>query len=99
MPRVFEPEKSRQFYLDLHLQRITKFEPEKTGPFNRAGYMSFKLLDLIEGYLLGLRDQVLPTALALAAWMAAQPHPRRAKIQMAATTSINGGRRWGCASG
>ena len=31
MPRVFEPEKSRQFYLDFDMPRVTKFEPEKTA--------------------------------------------------------------------
>lgn len=50
MPRTLDFDKLRQFYLDLHLQRVMKFEPEKTGPFNRSHYM------------LGLRDRVLPTA-------------------------------------
>jgi hypothetical protein len=79
MPRVFEPEKSRQFYLDLHLPRITKFEPETTGPFNRSNYVASRLGDLIETHLLGLRDRVLPTARALAAWMEAQPAPPEGK--------------------
>ena len=41
--------------------------------------MSFRLGNLIEGYLLGLRDRVLPTAQALATWMEAQPHPAEGK--------------------
>jgi len=40
MPRNFDPEGDRKFYLDFHMPRVTKFEPETTGPFNRAGYMS-----------------------------------------------------------
>ena len=79
MSRVFEPEEDRQFYLDLHLLRVTKFEPEKTGPFNRSNYVSMRLGDLIEAHLLGLRDQVLPTARALAAWMEVQPYPAEGK--------------------
>jgi len=75
MPRIFEPEKSRQFYLDVHLPRVTKFEPEKTGPFNRSHYMSFTLGDLVQAHLLGLREQVLPMARALAVWMEGQPAP------------------------
>jgi hypothetical protein len=75
MPRVFEPEKRRQFYLDFDLSRVTKFEPENTGPFNRAHYMGSKLSDMIQGHLLGLRDRVLPLAHALRAWMEAQPVP------------------------
>ena len=79
MPRVFEPEKNRQFFLEFDMPRITKFEPEKTGPFNRSHYLSFRLGNLIYGYLLGLRDRLLPTAQALAAWMEAQPHPAEGK--------------------
>ncbi len=75
MPRVFEPEKSRQFYLDFHLPRVTTFEPEKTGSFNRSHALTFTLLALIQAHLLGLRDEVLPTARALAAWMDVQPAP------------------------
>lgn len=75
MPRDFDPEKRRRFYLDFDLSRVMRFEPEKTGPFNRSHYLSFRLLDLIKAHLLGLRDQVLPTARALAAWMDAQPAP------------------------
>lgn len=75
MSRVFEPEKRRQFYLDFLLAIVTKFEPEKTGPFNRSHYMASKLDYLIHAHLLGLRDQVLPTARALAVWMDAQPAP------------------------
>jgi hypothetical protein len=75
MPRVFEPEKSRQFYLDVLLAIATKFEPEKTGPFNRSHYLSMTLNSLIHAHLLGLRDRVLPLARALAAWMEAQPAP------------------------
>ncbi len=73
MPRVFDPEKRRQLYLDTLLPSITTFEPEKTGLSNRSHYLSFKLLDLITANLFGLRDQVLPTAKALVAWMEAQP--------------------------
>lgn len=75
MPRTLDFDKRRQFYLDLHLQRVTKFEPEKTGPFNRTGYMSSRLGDLVQSHLLGLRHRVLPTARALVAWMAAQSDP------------------------
>ncbi|MDB5489411.1 MAG: hypothetical protein JWQ58_3126 [Reyranella sp.] len=79
MPRTLDFDKRRQFYLDLYLQRVMKFEPEKTGPFNRSHYMASSLSELIEGYLLGLRDRVLPTAQALSAWMEAQPHPAEGK--------------------
>ena len=73
MPRVFEPKKDRQFYLDFLLTIVTKFEPEATGPFNRSHYMASKLGDLVHAHLLGLREQVLPLARALAAWMESQP--------------------------
>ena len=79
MPRNFDPEGDRSFYLDFHMPRVTKFEPEKTGPFNRAGYMSSRLSDLIRAHLLGLREQVLPIARALAAWMESQPAPPEGK--------------------
>jgi len=75
MPRIFEPEKDRQFYLDFLLAIATKFEPETTGQFNRSHYMASKLGYLVHAHLLGLREQVLPLARALAAWMAAQPSP------------------------
>lgn len=75
MSRDFNPEDDRKFYLEFNLRRVMKFEPETTGPFNRSHYLSMRLGNLIQGYLLGLRDQVLPTAQALAAWMEAQPHP------------------------
>ena len=79
MSRVFEPEKSRQLYLDFHLPRIKEFEPEKTGPFNRAGYLASRLDILIRAHLLGLRDPVLPMARALTAWMMAEPDPAEGK--------------------
>ncbi len=79
MTRIFEPEKSRQFYLDFLLPIATKFEPEKTGPFNRAGYMESKAHYLIEAHLLGLRDWVLPLARTVVAWMEAQPDPVEGK--------------------
>ncbi|MDB5487096.1 MAG: hypothetical protein JWQ58_811, partial [Reyranella sp.] len=79
MPSVFEPEKSRQFYMDFLLPIATKFEPEKTGPFNRAGYMEGTLHYLIQAHLLGLCDQVRPTAQALVAWMEVQPAPPEGK--------------------
>ena len=79
MPEVFEPEKRRQLFLDFDLAILTKFEPEKTGPFNRSHYMASKLGRLVLAHLLGLRDSVLPTARALAAWMEAQPHPAEGK--------------------
>jgi hypothetical protein len=79
MPRTLDFDKRRQFYLDLHLSHVTKFEPEKTGPLNRAGYMASTLDELIQAYLLGLRDRVLPTARTMAAWMEAQPHPAEGK--------------------
>ena len=75
MSREFDPEGDQKFFLDFSMQRVMKFEPEKTGPFNRAGYMAFSLGDLIEGHLLGLRDRVLPAAQTMMAWMEAQPHP------------------------
>ena len=79
MPRVFEPEESRRFYLDFLLPIATKFEPEKTGPFNRAGYMASTLGDVIEAHLLGLRDRVLPLARTAVVWMEAQPAPLEGK--------------------
>ena len=79
MPRVFEPEKRRQFYLDFLLQIAMDFEPEKTGPFNRAGYMASTLSYLIQAHLLGLRDRVLSTAQALVAWMEVQTAPPEGK--------------------
>ena len=79
MPRTLDFDKRRQFYLDLHLPRVTTFEPEKTGPFNRSGYMSFGLDDLIEAHLLGLRDRVLPVGRTMLTWMEAQPHPTEGK--------------------
>jgi len=79
MPRNFDPDDDRKFFLDLHLPRVTKFEPEKTGPFNRSNYVAMRLGNLIEAHLLGLRDRVLPTARALVAWMEAQPAPPEGK--------------------
>ncbi len=79
MSRDFDPERDQKFYLDFHLPRVMKFEPEKTGPFNRAGYMESRLGDLIEAYLLGLRDRVLPTARTMVAWSEAQPYPAEGK--------------------
>lgn len=79
MSKIFEPEKSRQFYLDFLLAIAMKFEPEKTGPFNRAGYMASTLGYLIRAHLLGLRDRVLPTAQALVAWMEVQTSPPEGK--------------------
>ena len=79
MPRTLDFDKRRQFYLDFHMPRAMKFEPEKTGPFNRAGYMASKLENMLQAHLLGLRDRVLPAARALAAWMEAQPHPADGK--------------------
>lgn len=79
MPRIFEPEKDRQFYLDFLLAIATKFEPETTGPFNCSHYLASKLGDLIHAHLLGLRQQVLPLARALATWMEAQPAPPEGK--------------------
>jgi hypothetical protein len=79
MPRTLDFEKRRQFFLDFDLKRATKFEPEKTGPFNRSHYMAFTLRELIEAHLLGLRDQVLPTARALVTWMEGQPDAAEGK--------------------
>lgn len=79
MPRIFEPERDRQFYLDFLLAIATKFEPETTGPFNRSHYMASKLGYLVQAHLLGLREQVLPLARALAAWMESQPAPPEGK--------------------
>ena len=79
MPRIFEPEKNRQFYLDFLLPIAMEFEPEKTGPSNRAHYMRSTLHYLIEAHLLGLRARVLPLARTAVAWMAAQPHPVEGK--------------------
>jgi hypothetical protein len=75
MPRNFDPESDRKFYLDFDLPRVTRFEPEKTGPRNRSHYVSFSLGDLLAAHLVGLRDQVLPTARAILAWMGAQLDP------------------------
>jgi hypothetical protein len=75
MPRNFDPEGDRKFYLDFDLPRVTRFEPEKTGPRNRSHYVAFSLEDLLTAHLLGLRDQVLPTARTILAWMEAQPGP------------------------
>ena len=79
MPRIFEPEKRRQLFLDLDLPIATKFEPETTGPFNRSHYMESKLDRLIHAHLLGLRDRVLPAIRALTDWMADQPGPAEGK--------------------
>ncbi len=79
MPRKFDPESDRKFYLDFDLPRVTKLEPEKTGPFNRSHYVSFSLGDLLHAHLVGLRDQVLPTARTMLAWMEAQPDPPESK--------------------
>ena len=79
MPRNFDPEGDQKFYLDFHLPRVMKFEPEKTGPFNRAGYMASTLDNLIKAHLLGLRDRVLPAAQTMMSWMDAQPHPTEGK--------------------
>ena len=79
MPRIFEPEKRRQLFLDFDLPIATKFEPETTGPFNRSHYMESKLDRLIHAHLLGLRDRVLPAIRALTDWMADQPGPAEGK--------------------
>ena len=79
MSRDFDPEGDQKFYLDFHLPRVMKFEPEKTGPFNRAGYMASRLGDLIHAHLLGLRSRILPTARTMMIWMEAQPHPTEGK--------------------
>jgi hypothetical protein len=79
MPRNFDPEGDRKFYLDFDMPLVMEFEPEKTGPFNRAGYMSSRLDDLIRAHLLGLREQVLSIARSLASWMKAQPAPPEGK--------------------
>jgi hypothetical protein len=79
MPRNFDPEEDRKFYLEFNLPRVMKFEPETTGPFNRSHYLAMRLGNLIEAYLLGLRDRVLPTAQALVAWMEAQTAPPEGK--------------------
>ena len=79
MPRIFEPEKRRQLFLDFDLPLTTKFEPETTGPFNRSHYMESKLGRLIQAHLLGLREQVLPLARALVDWMEAQSAPPEGK--------------------
>jgi hypothetical protein len=75
MSRKFNPEKRRRSYLDFLMKHITTFEPEKTGPSNRSHYVSFSLGDLLAAHFFGLRDQVLPTAHAMLAWMEAQPDP------------------------
>lgn len=75
MSRIFDPEKRRKSFLDLFLPRISKFEPEKTGPLNRSGYMASRLDEMIEAQLVGLREQVLPLMRALADWMIAHPEP------------------------
>jgi hypothetical protein len=75
MSRKFDPESERQFHLGFSLRRMTKFEPEKTGPFNRSHYVSFSLSDLLKVHLFGLRDQALPMAHAILAWMEVQPDP------------------------
>ena len=79
MPRIFEPEKRRQLFLGFDLPILTKFEPETTGPFNRSHYMASRLGRLVHAHLLGLRDQVLPTVRAMAAWMVDQPGPAEGK--------------------
>ncbi len=79
MSRIFDPEKRRKSFLDLFLPRISKFEPEKTGPLNRSGYMASRLDNLIKACLLGLRDRVLPAAQTMMGWMEAQPHPTEGK--------------------
>jgi len=79
MSRTFDFEKDRQFYLDVYLPRIMKFAPEKTGPSNRSHYMACSLGEVIQGYLLGLRDRVLPNAQALVAWMEGQAAPPEGK--------------------
>jgi hypothetical protein len=79
MSRDFDPEGDQKFYLDFHLPRVTEFEPEKTGPYNRGGYTASRLNYLIKAYLLGLRDRVLPIARTMMGWMAAQPHPTEGK--------------------
>ena len=75
MPRNFDPEKDRRFYLGFDLPRVMDFEPEKTGPLNRASFMASRVGDLILAHLLGLRDRVLPMARTMMVWMEAQPHP------------------------
>ena len=73
MPRIFEPEKDRQFYLDFLLALPPTAAPHTTGPFNRSHYMASKLGYLVRAHLLGLREQMLPLAQALAGWMESQP--------------------------
>ncbi len=75
MSRHFDPESERKFYIEFHVPRLAKFEPETTGPFNRSNYVASKLSSLIEANLVGLRSQMMPLAQALATWMAAQPAP------------------------
>jgi hypothetical protein len=82
MSRNFDPEEDRRFYLGFDLPRVMKFEPEKTGPFNRASYMALGLGDLIHAHLLGLRDRVLPAAQTMMTWMEAQPHRRQGYERM-----------------
>ena len=79
MSRDFDPEEDRRFYLGFDLPRVVKFEPEKTGPFNRSGYMAFGLSDLIHAHRLGLRDRVLLVGRTMLSWMEAQPHPTEGK--------------------
>lgn|GEM_PF-1626789 len=79
MPRHFDPEGDRRFFLKFDSPRLTKFEPEKTGPFNRSHYLAMRLNNFVRGYLLGLGEQVLPMARSMAAWMAAQTEPSEGK--------------------
>lgn len=79
MTDVFKPEERRQLFLDFDLPFYPKFEPERTGPFNRSLYMASRLRLFAHAHLLGLRDRVLPGMRELKDWMANQPGPAEGK--------------------
>ena len=79
MPRDFDPERDRKFFLDMLLPIATKFEPDKTGPFNRSGYMDTTLSYVLHAHLLGLREQMLPLGRTMATWMEAHSEPTEGK--------------------
>jgi hypothetical protein len=79
----FDPIELRKFWLDVRLKYVVDNKPpvpnERRPPgvahLSRVGYSAGRSSDFVEGYLVGLSNELMPLVEEHTAWMESEPEP------------------------
>jgi hypothetical protein len=77
MRKPFDPVAKRGFWLNHWLQKTIDTDHAGLAPLSRYPHSEMQVATILEGYLVGLSNELKPSVEKLITWMESQPEPER----------------------